>query len=113
MVPITVSVLCLSGGTADAQPTSRNDRRLDQLEPDSTIVTLPTTRRLPRNRLAFRLTHRFSRPLGQGDFGDLADDLFGLDSAAQIGLELRYGVIPGTQVGVYRTKGKTIQLFGQ
>ena len=31
---------------------------------------------------AFRVTHRFTRPLGQGDFGNLAEDLFGLDSGA-------------------------------
>jgi hypothetical protein len=32
------------------------------------------------------VTHRFTRSLAQGDFGDLAGDLFGIDSGAQIGL---------------------------
>ena len=31
----------------------------------------------------------------QGDFGDLAEDLFGLDSGAQIGLEYRFGLMRG------------------
>jgi hypothetical protein len=82
-------------------------------QPDFTLITLPTTLRLPRFRSAFRVTHRFGRPLGAGTFGDLAGDLFGLDSGAQIGLEYRFGLISGTQVGIHRTSNKTIQLFGQ
>ena len=62
------------------------DRDLRLAQPDFTIITLPTTLRLPRFKSAFRVTHRFGRPLGAGDFGDLAGDLFGLDSGAQIGL---------------------------
>ena len=81
---------------------------------DFTINALPTTLRLPRFKSAFRITHRFNRPLGAGDFGDLAGDLFGLDNGAQIGLEFRFGLISGTQVGIMRTNtNKTIQLFGQ
>jgi hypothetical protein len=82
-------------------------------QPDFTVITLPTTLRLPRFRSAFRVTHRFGRPLGAGTFGDLAGDLFGLDSGAQIGLEYRFGLVSGTQVGIHRTSNKTIQLFGQ
>jgi hypothetical protein len=89
------------------------DRRLDPLQPDFNIAALPTTLRLPKNRTAFRVTHRFTRSLGQGDFGDLIDDFFGFDSAALIGLEFRYGLLPGTQIGIHRTSDKTIQLFGQ
>jgi hypothetical protein len=63
--------------------------------------------------MAFRLTHRFLRTLGEGDFGDLAGRFFGLDSGAQIGLELKYAPFSGTQVGIYRTSDKTIQLQGQ
>jgi hypothetical protein len=81
--------------------------------PDFTSINLPTTLRLPRHKLAFRVTHRFARPLGDGDFGDLAADFFGFDSGAQIGLELRFGLLPGTQLGVYRTSDRTIQLFAQ
>jgi hypothetical protein len=89
------------------------DVRVDALQPDFNLVALPTTLRVPVHKWAFRVTHRFTRPLGQGDFGDLVSDLFGLDSAAQIGLELRYGLAPGTQVGVHRTSDRTIQIFGQ
>ena len=59
------------------------------------------------------MTHRFTRPLGDGDFGDLVDDLFGLDSGAQIGLEYRFGLMRGTQVGLHRTSDRTIEFFAQ
>jgi hypothetical protein len=89
------------------------DLRLDVLQPDFVISSLPTTLRLPRHKFGFMVTHRFTRSLGRGDLGDLASDLFGFDTGAQIGLELRYGLFSGTQVGVYRTSDRTIQLFGQ
>jgi hypothetical protein len=89
------------------------DARVDPLEPDFNLAALPTTLRMPLHKLAFRVTHRFTRSLGQGDFGDLASDLFSFDGGAQIGLELRYGLMPGTQIGVHRTSDRTIQLFGQ
>lgn len=94
-----------------ASPAPDDDLELDPAQPDFTIVNLPTTLRLPRHAAAFRVTHRFTRPLGRGDFGDLAADLFGLDSAAQIGLELRFGLFSGTQLGVYRTNDRAIELF--
>ena len=89
------------------------DARVDALQPDFNLAALPTTLRMPVHKMAFRVTHRFLRPLGEGDFGDLASDLFGFDSGAQIGLELRYGLAPGTQIGVHRTSERTIQIFGQ
>jgi hypothetical protein len=89
------------------------DLDLSVSQPDFNIVTLPTTLRLPRFKSAFRVTHRFGRPLGAGDFGDLAGDLFGLDSGAQIGLEYRFGVIRGLQAGIHRTSNKTIEFFSQ
>ena len=92
-------------------PGADDDLELDPLQPDFTIVDLPTTLRLPRHAAAFRVTHRFARPLGQGDLGDLAADLFGLDSAAQIGLDLRFGLFSGTQLGVYRTNDRAIDFF--
>ncbi len=82
----------------------------DRVEPDFALVALPTTLRLPRHRLVFRLTHRFTRPLDEGDFGDLAGDLFGLDSSAQVGFDLRFGLTATTQLGLYRTSDKTIQV---
>ena len=60
------------------------------------------------------MTHRFGRPLGDGDFGDLVSDLFGLDNGAVIGLEYRFGLFKGAQVGIHRTSiDKDIEFFGQ
>jgi Membrane bound beta barrel domain (DUF5777) len=89
------------------------DRDPNRNQPDFTLVNLPTTLRVPRYKSAFRVTHRFARPLGAGDFGDLLNDFFGLDSGAQIGLEYRFGLIRGGQVGIHRTSDKTIEFFGQ
>jgi hypothetical protein len=89
------------------------DRDLRLSQPDFTIVNLPTTLRVPRHKGVFRLTHRFARPLGEGDFSDLLSDFFGLDNGAQIGLEYRFGIMRGTQIGIYRTSNRTIQFFAQ
>lgn len=104
----------LQGQEAAPPPAPQvEDSPYDISEPDFGLVTLPTTLRLPRHRLVFRLTHRFTRPLGDGDFGDLAGDFFGLDSSAQVGFELRFGLTPSLQLGVYRTSDRTIQFFLQ
>lgn len=94
-------------------PAVPNDRAVDPSEPDFTLIGLPTTLRMPRNASAFRVTHRFTRSLSQGNFGDLLADGFGTDGGAQIGLEYRFGILSGTQIGVHRTSDKTIQFFGQ
>jgi hypothetical protein len=111
-------VVVLAGGTALAQqPASPADddpdRDVNLAQPDFSLAALPTTLRVPRHRSAFRITHRFGRPLGAGDFGDLLGDLFGLDNGALIGLEYRFGLFRGAQVGIHRTSSKTIQFFGQ
>lgn len=112
-------VLALSAaGTAFAQNppvAAADDIDLDPnpSQPDFALVNLPTTLRLPRMKSAFRVTHRFIRPLGQDDFGSLAEDLFGLDNGAIIGLEYRFGLFRGGQVGIHRTSDKTIQFMGQ
>lgn len=108
-----------SGATANAPPAAQasaaDDPDLDFSidQPDFTLITLPTTLRMPRFKSAFRVTHRFGRSLGSGDFADLAGDLFGLDSGAQIGLEYKFGVMRGLQAGIHRTSNKTIEFFGQ
>jgi hypothetical protein len=112
------AVALLTCGTAFAQqpaaPAADDpDRDVNLAQPDFTLASLPTTLRLPRNRSAFRITHRFGRPLGAGDFGDLLGDLFGLDNGALIGLEYRFGVFRGAQLGIHRTSNKTIEFFGQ
>jgi uncharacterized beta barrel domain-containing protein DUF5777 len=102
-------------GTPPPQPAQASDPdvRLDPLQPDFTLAALPTALRLPENKLAFRVTHRFLRALNQGDAGDLFANFFGLDNGAQIGLELRYGIRPGTQISFHRTSDRSIQLLGQ
>lgn len=82
-------------------------------EPDFTLIDLPTTLRLPAGRWGFRVSHRFTRALGDGDFGDLASDFFGFDSGAIVGLEVRYGLWPGMQLALLRTSDRTIQFLGQ
>jgi hypothetical protein len=93
--------------------TEWDDYEPDPAEPDFTVVNLPTTLRLPRHKLAFRITHRFARPLSDGSFSDLLADFFGFDGGAQIGLELRFAAFSGNQIGVYRTSDRTIALFAQ
>jgi hypothetical protein len=89
------------------------DLDLVPLQPDFTVISMPTALRLPRYKSAFRITHRFGRPLGSGDFGDLVQDFFGIDSGAQIGLEYRFGIWRGAQLGINRTNDRTIELFAQ
>jgi hypothetical protein len=95
------------------QPAAPSDRAVDPSEPDFTLIGLPTTLRMPKFGGAFRVTHRFTRALGQGNFGDLLADGFGTDGGGQIGLEYRFGILSGTQVAVHRTSTKTIQFLGQ
>lgn len=89
------------------------DTGIDAAEPDVSVIALPTTLALPPGGIMFRVTHRFTRELGDGSFGDLAQDFFGLDSSASVGLELRVGVRRGLQAGLYRLSDRTIQLFAQ
>ena len=104
---------------ASAQPPAQAaqdpdaDLQVNVAQPDFTLGALPTTLRLPKGKFSFRLTHRFTRPIAEGDVGDFFADLFGFDSSARIGLELRYGLLPGTQVVVHRTNDRTIQFAGQ
>jgi hypothetical protein len=92
-------------------PPDDPDRDMNTSQPDFTLITLPTTLRVPKFRSAFRVTHRFTQSLSQGDFGDQAESLFGIDSGAAIGLEYRFGLWRGLQVGLHRTNNRTINLF--
>jgi hypothetical protein len=108
------SATASSADAAAAQAAKeRDDAVLDRAQPDFTLVNLQTSLRLPKFKSAFRVTHRFTRALGQGDFGDLLSDFFGFDSGALIGLEYRFGLLPGLQGGILRTSDKTIQFFSQ
>ncbi len=109
VAPAAGAAPTVAAGAPAAAPEIADDPDMDinKAQPDFALSALPTTLRLPRHRMAFRLTHRFNQPLGQSTIGDL----FGLDSGAQIGIELRYGLFRGTQVGFYRTGDRTIEFF--
>jgi hypothetical protein len=90
------------------------DRTLKPAEPDFALVALPTSLNVPVHGSAFRVTHRFTRPLNcDGCANSLAGDAFGLDGGAQIGLEYRYGIAKNLQAGVHRASDKTYDVFGQ
>jgi hypothetical protein len=102
-----------AAGQGQAAPENDRDLDIDPLQPDFTLITLPTTLRMPRMKSAVRVTHRFTRSLGQGDFGSLAEDFFGIDSGAAIGLEYRFGIMRGADVGVRRTNDRTIEFSAE
>lgn len=83
-------------------------------ETEQNVISLPTTQSMRRFGQHFRITHRFARELGRGDFGDLASDLFALDEGAVIGLDYRFAPTSNIQVAAYRTMQlKTVQFSGR
>jgi hypothetical protein len=83
-------------------------------ETEQNVITLPTTQSMRRFGSHFRITHRFTRELGRGTFGDLASDLFGLDEGAVIGLDYRFAPTSNVQLAAYRTMVfKTVQFSGR
>jgi hypothetical protein len=97
---------------AQAPAMAQNDPDADLqtviTEPDFTLGALPTTLRMPKGKLAFRLTHRFTYQVnGEGNgVGEFIDNFFGFDGSATTGFELRYGIAQGTQMAVHRTSSK-------
>ncbi len=100
-------------GTSAAAQDDDPDMDPNDAQPDFFVATMPTTLRLPRHKMAFRLTHRFARSLGQGDAGELFENFFGFDSGAVMGAGLSYGVVRGGQLSIYRTSDRTIQFAAQ
>lgn len=98
-----------TAGQGQVAPEDDPDLDIDPLQPDFTLLALPTTLRMPRMKSAFRVTHRFTRSLGQGDFGSLAEDFFGIDAGAAIGLEYRFGIMRGAHAGIRRMNNRTIE----
>jgi hypothetical protein len=84
-------------------PAADEDAALVPVEPDFTLINLPTTLRLPRYKGNFRLTHRFQGNLRSESFGYQASNLFGLDNGAAIGFEFRFAVAKHLQAAAYRT----------
>jgi hypothetical protein len=102
-------------GAVQAQLTMDPDADLQLVpsEPDFTLGVLPTTLRLPKHKMAFRITHRFTYKINDGSVGDFFENGLGFDSSATSGFELRFGVASGTQVVVHRTGNRNIQFLGQ
>jgi hypothetical protein len=68
-----------SSGTAQqasAATAPDADLQVNPAEPDFTLSALPTTLRMPSRKFAFRLTHRFSRPIASGSTGEVFADFF-------------------------------------
>ena len=105
----------LAATAAYAQNTDEGDDRVLKLaEPDFTLVSLPTSLRLPVNGSAFRVTHRFTRPSAATCVRTAwRRTRSAWTSARGSALEYRYGILPNTEVGVHRASDKTIELFGQ
>ena len=106
--PATVDV----AAHTPSAPAADEDLRISPAEPDYTLISLPTSLRVPRFKSAFRVTHRFAQPLN-ASVGDVAGSLFGLDSGAQIGLEYRFGIVKNGEVGIHRTSDRTLEFFSQ
>ena len=102
---------------APAQPQGLSDEELDLqtvlTEPDFTLGALPTTLRLPKHHMAFRITHRFTYKINGNSVGEFFENGLGFDSSATIGFELRYGIANGTQLSVHRTNSRNIQFMAQ
>jgi hypothetical protein len=98
---------------AQSPAPASDDGALNVVQPDFTVINLPTTLRLPAMKGAFRVTHRFGLSLTRGTFGQDAESFFGIDNGSQIGFEYRFGIMSGLQAGIYRTSDKTIEFFGQ
>jgi hypothetical protein len=111
VLTIASSFVLLAGSPAFAQDAGAP---AEPPEVELNLVNLSTTQSLSRHRSYFRLTHRFARDLGLGDFSDLAADLFSLDNGAVIGLEYRFGITSNVHAGLHRnTQNKTLQAFGR
>ena len=72
----------------------------DPAEPDFTVISVATTAQVPRHKFAFKLSHRFSRPLDgfSDDFhvGELVENLFGFASGCW---KVRRSVCTGPTTG--------------
>jgi hypothetical protein len=113
LVLIAVPARAQSADTAQAAPQTQPAPPTRD-EAEQNVVTMPTTQSMHRFGHHFRITHRFTRELGRGSFGELASDLFGLDEGAVIGLDYRFAPTSNVQVGVYRSmQFRTIQFSGR
>jgi hypothetical protein len=68
------------------------------------ILAMPTARTVRKGSLVFILDHRAKNPIHkQGDpWKNTFFDFGGLDTGLTVGLSLRYGILQGLDVGIYR-----------
>jgi hypothetical protein len=101
-------------GASVASKDEDDDAVLRPLEPDYTLIDLPTTLPLPAHKSDFHLLHRFNGNLRDGTFSNTVSSAFGIDEGAVISLEYRYGLVKHVQVAVSRTNfNRTIQFSGK
>jgi hypothetical protein len=118
MVPVLAAAQSTATPAAGAQQgQAQNDPDADLqtvlTEPDFTLGVLPTTLRLPKHKMAFRITHRFTYKINGQSIGQFFENGLGFDSSATTGFELRWGVAQGTQLSVHRTNSRSIQFMAQ
>jgi hypothetical protein len=103
-----------SQSTSASPPGDDDDAVLRPLEPDYTLIDLPTTLPLPAHKSDFHLLHRFNGNLRDGTFSNTISSGFGTDEGAIISLEYRYGLVKHVQVAISRTNfNRTIQFSGK
>ena len=101
-----------AAAAAQATEDEDDDAKLRPLEPDFTVINLPTTLPLPFKTAGnFHLTHRFvGVNYAKDDFNTISENLFGLDGPAIIQLEYRIAVMRHLEAIVARTNfERTIQ----
>jgi len=101
--PPAASASSPDAATAQTNADDDDDARLRPMEPDFSLINLPTTLPLPVHTGNFHLTHRFNENLRGDSFGTQASNLFGLDEGATIQLEYRFGVMKHLEAIVSRT----------
>jgi hypothetical protein len=114
-IPGSILVVCLLGSLIPAAARAQAPASgPPPHEAGQNLVNLPTAQPLRRFGHHFRITHRFARDLRRGSFGQLAEDLFGLDNGAVIGIDYRFSPMTDVQVGIYRSMlQRTIQMSGR
>jgi cytochrome c oxidase subunit II len=89
--PTVASTPDTSGTLIVAQSDSRPRAAAEPY--DYQLVNVPTPKRVPKGSLNVHFSHRFSQPINAegSDFGDTANELFGLDSFSVSALGFSYG----------------------
>jgi len=84
------------------------------------ILSLPTARTLRPWGFEFMVEHRSATPIydrsSGSPFADMWNNFLGLDNGLQVGLSLRFGILDGLDVGVYRagsTRTDTYEFDGR